>query len=60
MIDAARQTEDRLAFIRDRDLFGDLVDDERCTTAYAAALDCVHAVGARATLETCRSSDAGG
>jgi len=48
---AGRQDEDRLAFIRDRDLFGDLAEDERFASAYAAALDQLHRVGARATLE---------
>jgi mannitol 2-dehydrogenase len=51
MAAAARQTGDPLAFIRDRDLFGDLVEDERFTTAYLAALQQLHEVGARATLE---------
>jgi mannitol 2-dehydrogenase len=51
MAAAARQQEDRLAFIRDRDLFGDLADDARFTAAYTAALDALHANGARATLE---------
>ena len=41
-----------LAFIRDRDLFGDLADDERFTAAYTAALDALHTHGARATLES--------
>jgi mannitol 2-dehydrogenase len=50
---AARQREgDPLAFLRDRDLFGDLVDNARFTTAYAAALASLHEHGARATLET--------
>ena len=48
---AARQGEDRLAFLRDRDLFGDLADDGRFTAAYTAALDALHSKGARATLE---------
>ncbi|WP_222272498.1 mannitol dehydrogenase family protein [Modestobacter marinus] len=48
---ARRQREDPLAFIADRDLFGDLVDDERFTTAYLAALRSLHERGARATLE---------
>jgi len=48
---AARQAADPLAFIRDPDLFGDLVDHERFTTAYTAALERLHAVGARQTLE---------
>jgi mannitol 2-dehydrogenase len=48
---AARQREDPLAFLRDRDLFGDLVDRPRFTEQYAAALDSLHRVGARAPLE---------
>jgi mannitol 2-dehydrogenase len=48
---AAQQQDDRLAFLRDPDLFGDLVDDERFTKEYAAALDSLHEHGARATLE---------
>jgi mannitol 2-dehydrogenase len=51
MAAAARQREDRLAFIRDRDLFGDLADDERFAAAYTPALDALHTKGARATLE---------
>jgi mannitol 2-dehydrogenase len=51
MAAAARQRDDRLAFIRDRDLFGDLAEDERFTAAYTAALDALHTRGARATLE---------
>lgn len=58
MAAAARQGEDPLAFIRDRDLFGDLVDDARFTEAYAAGLDSLHAHGARATLEARRPLDA--
>lgn len=49
---ARRQQEDDLAFIRDRDLFGDLVDDGRFVEAYRAALASLHAKGARATLAT--------
>jgi mannitol 2-dehydrogenase len=48
---ARRQAEDRLAFLRDPDLFGDLVDDERFTKEYVAALDSLHQHGARRTLE---------
>jgi mannitol 2-dehydrogenase len=48
---ARRQREDPLAFLADRELFGDLVDDERFTTPYLAALASLHEVGARATLE---------
>ena len=51
MAAAASQKVDPLAFIRDRDLFGGLVDDARFTTAYENALDSLHTIGARATLE---------
>ena len=56
MAAAARQGDDPLAFLRDRDLFGDLVDDDRFTTAYTAALDSLHARGARATLKANRQA----
>ena len=49
---AAEQSQDQLAFLRDPDLFGDLVDDERFTKEYAAALESLHEHGARATLES--------
>ena len=42
---------DPLAFVADRELFGDLVDDERFTTAYRAALESLRTRGTRATLE---------
>jgi len=48
---ARRQSADPLAFVSRRDLFGDLVDDERFVTAYRAALDSLHRKGARQTLE---------
>jgi mannitol 2-dehydrogenase len=48
---ASQQGEDRLAFLRNRDLFGDLVDSKRFTTEYVAALDALHSDGARTTLE---------
>jgi mannitol 2-dehydrogenase len=51
MAAAARQDEDPLAFIRDRDLFGGLADDERFVAAYTPALHALHTRGARATLE---------
>jgi mannitol 2-dehydrogenase len=51
MANAGRQREDPLAFIADRELFGDLVDDERFTSQYRAALASLHERGARATLE---------
>jgi mannitol 2-dehydrogenase len=47
---ARRQREDPLAFIADRELFGDLVDDERFTAHYRATLASLHERGARATL----------
>ncbi|WP_380166439.1 mannitol dehydrogenase family protein [Jannaschia sp. R86511] len=58
MAAAARQGEDPLALLRDRDLFGDLVDDARFTTAYADALASLRAEGARTTLEKLVGSDA--
>ncbi len=48
---ARRQREDPDAFIANRELFGDLVDDERFVTAYRSALRSLHERGARATLE---------
>ncbi|MFW0872523.1 mannitol dehydrogenase family protein [Rhodococcoides corynebacterioides] len=48
---ARSQHDDPLAFVRNRDLFGDLVDDERFTAAYLAALDGFHTRGARAVVE---------
>ncbi len=51
MANAGRQHDDPLAFVANRAVFGDLVDDERFTTAYTAALGSLHRVGARATLE---------
>ena len=56
MARAQEQASDPLAFLRDPDLFGDLVDDERFTKEYAAALDSLHEHGARATLETWEQS----
>jgi mannitol 2-dehydrogenase len=51
MANARRQRDEPLAFVADRDLFGDLVDDERFTSPYLAALASLHQHGARATLE---------
>jgi mannitol 2-dehydrogenase len=47
---ARRQADDPAAFLRNRDLFGDLVDNERFVAAYTSALASLHAKGARATL----------
>jgi mannitol 2-dehydrogenase len=49
---ARRQRDDPLAFLADPDLFGDLIDDERFTAEYRAALASLHERGARATLES--------
>jgi mannitol 2-dehydrogenase len=48
---AGRQRDDPAAFIENRELFGDLVDDPRFVTPYRAALASLHQHGARATLE---------
>ena len=58
MATARRQREDPLAFVADRELFGDLVDDERFTRPYLAALDSLHRRGARATLEALVAEEA--
>jgi mannitol 2-dehydrogenase len=47
---AAGQREDPLAFVNNRELFGDLVEHERFVDAYLAALTSLHEKGARATL----------
>jgi mannitol 2-dehydrogenase len=49
---ARRQSEDPVAFITNRDLFGDLADDKRFVTGYRSALTSLHQRGARATLES--------
>jgi mannitol 2-dehydrogenase len=49
---ARRQQEEPLAFVADRELFGDLADDPSFTTPYLAALTSLHERGARATLES--------
>ena len=54
MAAAAAQSTDRLAFLRDRDFFGGLVDDQRFTDLYVAALESLHEKGARVTLESWR------
>ncbi|MFP5370084.1 MAG: mannitol dehydrogenase family protein, partial [Actinomycetes bacterium] len=48
---ARARSADPLAFVGDRELFGDLVDDERFTAAYAAALGSLGTRGVRATLD---------
>jgi mannitol 2-dehydrogenase len=49
---ARRQREDPDAFIANRDVFGDLVDDKTFVSAYRLALASLHQRGARATLES--------
>ncbi|MGN9813697.1 mannitol dehydrogenase family protein, partial [Micromonospora sp. BQ11] len=50
MAAARRQREDPTAFLRVREVFGDLADNRRFTDAYTTALASLHAVGVRATL----------
>jgi mannitol 2-dehydrogenase len=52
MAAAARQHDDPLAFLRDRDLFGGLVDDPRFTAVFTDALSALHHNGARETLRS--------
>ncbi|GGM03496.1 mannitol dehydrogenase family protein [Nakamurella endophytica] len=47
---ARTQRDDPLAFVRQRAVFGDLVDEPRFTEPYLAALDSLHRAGSRATL----------
>jgi mannitol 2-dehydrogenase len=49
---AQRQHEDPLAFVANRELFGDLVDQPGFTQPYRATLESLHSRGARATLES--------
>ncbi len=51
MAAAQRQRREPLAFVADRELFGDLIDEPRFTQAYLTVLDSLHEVGSRATLE---------
>jgi mannitol 2-dehydrogenase len=52
MAAAARQRDEPLAFISNRGIFGDLVDNERFVTAYTQALNDLHRGEARAALES--------
>nr|WP_228836380.1 mannitol dehydrogenase family protein [Nocardia brasiliensis] len=47
---ARRQRTDRTAFLSDREVFGDLIDEPRFVREYVAALDSLYAKGARATV----------
>ncbi|GAB2574368.1 mannitol 2-dehydrogenase [Paractinoplanes abujensis] len=48
---AQRQHDNPLAFIADREVFGDLIDSERFVSAYRSVLSSLHSRGAKATLE---------
>lgn len=48
---AQHNHEDVLAFLRDREVFGDLVDEPRFTEAYSRALTSLHEKGAAATVD---------
>ena len=48
---AQHNRDNPTAFIENRELFGDVIDDERFVAAYTQALQCLHRDGARATLE---------
>jgi mannitol 2-dehydrogenase len=58
MAAARRQREEPLAFLANREVFGDLVDDDRFVAAYESTLASLHHKGARATLEDIVGSDA--
>jgi mannitol 2-dehydrogenase len=47
---AQAQLQNPTAFLEQRDLFGDLVDERRFVKAYTAALDSLHTKGALATV----------
>ncbi len=50
MANAARQREEPTAFLTERSLFGDLIDDAEFVDDYLSALGSLHAAGARATV----------
>jgi mannitol 2-dehydrogenase len=56
---ARTQREDPLAFVRNREIFGDLVDDARFVEAYRWALDSLHTRGAHATVTALAEAPAG-
>lgn len=49
-VNARSQREDPLAFIANRAVFGDLIDEPRFVEAYRRGLDSLHSNGARRTL----------
>jgi mannitol 2-dehydrogenase len=52
MARASQQTDDPLAFVRNRQLFGDLVDNAEFARCYESCLKSFHAIGARCTLQS--------
>ncbi|MET4592207.1 mannitol dehydrogenase family protein [Arthrobacter sp. 754] len=54
MAAAARQHEEPLAFISNREVFGDLIDSPVFVAAYTKALNDLHSGGARTALEALR------
>lgn len=48
---AARNRQDATAFIQDREVFGDLVDEPAFTTPYVRALESLHAQGSERTID---------
>jgi mannitol 2-dehydrogenase len=49
---ASRQREEPLSFISQREVFGDLIDNEEFVAAYTSALTRLHKQGARATVQS--------
>jgi mannitol 2-dehydrogenase len=54
---AQRSREDATAFITDREVFGDLVDEPRFVEAYVRVLGSLHEVGAVETLEAVMAAE---
>jgi mannitol 2-dehydrogenase len=52
MAAAARQADDLPAFLADRELFGDLIDNPRFVDTYLTTLRALHEHGARQTLQS--------
>jgi mannitol 2-dehydrogenase len=55
MAAAAQQHQDKPAFVSDREIFGDLIDNATFVDAYTSALENLHSKGARATVATLAS-----
>jgi mannitol 2-dehydrogenase len=53
---ARQQRTNPTSFLENRDIFGDLVDNPRFTTAYVETLASLHRSGARATLQVLTSN----